>query len=275
MLKFNEVGVVLDIVNGYLPDDYIFPIPDPRSNKPEILFDKKTKHTHLIQRLVETEAGSTSFGLAIPNEIALALSVAGKAQSRAVQLRNKVLQHARQVNGSLHKQEVVDAYDYLEQIQTCIVFSYKSVEAFCNASIPDDFVYTRTNSKGILEHYPKQQIERWINTSEKVSKILPTVLSTQDPNQESFWSGFQNLERMRNEIMHSKSSSSAKILAELFSDAVDDYVRASRELLHYFIKTDSANPIFPFGFGKSSIQSFEIEDITLRFTHCKKMPQDE
>ena len=66
-------------------------------------------------------------------------------------------------------------YDYLEEIQTSIVFSYKSLESFCNESIPDEYVYKKTNNKGIVEHYSKEQIERWIPTSEKLSDILPEI----------------------------------------------------------------------------------------------------
>jgi hypothetical protein len=35
-------------------------------------------------------------------------------------------------------------FDYIEKMYTSVIFSYKSVESFCNASIPDDYEYQTT-----------------------------------------------------------------------------------------------------------------------------------
>ena len=224
MFKAEETGVIIDIVDGKLPESYEFPIPDHRSNKPTILFDQQEKRTHLFQKVIESKTSGSAFSIAIPNEIALALSVSGKAERQAMALLEQLSQVADHADKAIYDQEVVHAYDYLECVQTCIVFSYKSVESFCNASIPDDFVFEKTNHKGVVENYPKTAIERWISTSEKVSEILPAILKTQNPKNEPFWANFKNLERLRNEIIHSKSSSNADVIAELFSEKIGEYL---------------------------------------------------
>ena len=51
-------------------------------------------------------------------------------------------------------------YNYIEEIQTAIVFGYTALEAFSNLSIPEKYVYTaKPNSKGIVEAFDKMAIE--------------------------------------------------------------------------------------------------------------------
>lgn len=73
---------------------------------------------------------------------------------------------------------------FLEEIQKAIIFSYKAVESFCNASIPDTYTYKKTTSKGIVEHYGKEQIERWVSTSEKNIKNNSRCSKVQFSNRE-------------------------------------------------------------------------------------------
>jgi hypothetical protein len=62
-------------------------------------------------------------------------------------------------------------------------------------------------------------------------------------------------------LVHSKSSNSAEIITELFSDVVVRYVGSSVALLEFFIKLDPSNPIFPLGFGKSEIKIISVPDV--------------
>ncbi|WP_223916376.1 hypothetical protein, partial [Aeromonas caviae] len=110
------------------------------------------------------------------------------------------------------------------------------------------------------EHYGKEQIERWVSTSEKISKIIPEVLKCNSPTEKKFWGDFKNLERVRNEIIHSKSNNSAEILVELFSSKIHKYIESSLLLLEYFIELDPCNPIFPLGFGKSQIRVMSLKN---------------
>lgn len=273
MIKANEVGVMVGVIDGHLTDEQDIPIPDIRSNKPDIFFDKSNERTYITQRVIETSIDEISFGFAVPNEIALALNIAAKAIARAKLLRPVIASNAVQSNGSLHQEDIVAVYDYIEEIQTSIVFSYRSIEAFCNAAIPDDYIYEKENHKKVIERYPKEQIERWISTTEKVSVILPELLNTECPKGEAFWSNFKNLERLRNELIHSKSSTNAIILAELFSAKLVDYVGSCHFLLEFFIKTDPTNSIFPLGFTQTEISSFVVDGIENVFAKIDKNEQ--
>lgn len=71
---------------------------------------------------------------------------------------------------TIYGDDVPEFWDYLEEVQIAIVFSYKAVESLCNALIPSDYVYELKDSRGVVQLFGKDQIERWITTSDKVTK---------------------------------------------------------------------------------------------------------
>ncbi|MEZ9823321.1 hypothetical protein AB4238_22310, partial [Shewanella sp. 10N.286.45.A1] len=204
-LKDKDQLVCVHTIDGEREDGHEIPVPDMRANKPIGVHDQETDQTAFFQKLIYAKIEQNQIGVAAPNEISLSLSISSKAKDHANTLREHIKGISKASDGSLYDQGVKAAYDFLEEIQTSIVFGYKAVESFCNTSIPEEYIYKKKNSKGVIEHYGKEQIERWISTSEKVSSILPDVLDVDSPNKESFWSDFKNLERLRNEIIHSKS----------------------------------------------------------------------
>ena len=259
-VKVNDKLVCVHTIEGKSKDGHEIPVPDMRANKPLGVHDLRNNQTAFFQKLIDTNISKKTISIAAPNEISLSLSVSSKSNIQAKRLRNVIAEKAESADFSVFDSDVKSAYDYLEHIQISIVFSYKAVESFCNASIPEDFVYKKQNSKKIIERYGKEQIERWINTSEKVSAILPVISGVESPIAEDFWSDFKNLERLRNEIIHSKSSSSSDVLCELFSEKIEAYLISSLKLLEFFISKDPYNQIFPLGFGVSQIKVMSVRD---------------
>lgn len=260
-LSHDDEMVVVHIDDGNGTAGMKVPVPDHRANKPIGFHDKQDGKTAFLQRLIKAKTGKSEISLAAPNEISLALNISKKATEKSDKLRKEINPKSNKPKKILYESDVAVAYDYLEEIQKAIVFSYKAVESFCNATIPNDYIYRKTTSKGIEESYGKEQIERWISTSEKISEILPNVIKATSPAKEKFWSDFKNLERIRNEVVHSKSTSSTEILQELFLPKIRDYILSSLELLHFFIKEDYSNPIFPLGFGDSKIKVISVDNV--------------
>lgn len=258
-LKKNEMMVCVHTIETPIGDSFTVPTPDMRSNKPIGIHGEEDGKTAFFQKIIKAKMGSNDLSVAIPNEISLSLNISMKSLSVAEQKHEEIKSRAS-TNDTIFDADVRIAYDFLEEIQKAIIFSYKAVESFCNASIPDTYTYKKTTSKGIVEHYGKEQIERWVSTSEKISKIIPDVLKCNSPTEKKFWGDFKNLERVRNEIIHSKSSNSAEILVELFSSKIHKYIESSLLLLEYFIELDPCNPIFPLGFGKSQIRVMSIKN---------------
>lgn len=241
------------------PDDIneVIPTSDRRSNKPIGIHETSTNKTAFFQKIIQPKIGSSKITLVIPNEITLSISVATKSVKKA-RKRKLSLERLSKSTDAIYDTNVGLAYDYLENVQAAIIFAYKAVESFCNATIPDSYVYKKTTNKS-TEHYSKEQIERWIATSEKVSAILPLILECPPPQSQGFWSDFKNLERLRNEIIHSKSSNTNAILEELFSETTYNYIQSAITLLEFFISIDPSNPIFPLGFGKSMVRVLNVE----------------
>ncbi|MWV18013.1 hypothetical protein F3I16_18390 [Pseudomonas sp. L-22-4S-12] len=256
-LKKNEKMVCVHTLNEPTDDTLAIPTPDVRSNKPFGIHDQEYGQTAFFQKIITAKIGNQEVSIAIPNEISLSLSISKKSLTAAENKKKEIKQRANS-STTIFDTDVKMAYDFLEEIQKAVVFSYKAIESFCNASIPDSYIYKKPTSKGIIEHYGKEQIERWINTSEKISAIIPNILKCNSPSNQTFWSDFKNLERIRNEIIHSKSSNSSEILSELFSIKTRDYIESSVILLEYFIGLDPCNPIFPLGFGKSQIKVMSV-----------------
>ncbi|MBP1088149.1 MULTISPECIES: hypothetical protein [Pseudomonas] len=238
------------------PSEFV-PAPDMRGNKPFGVHETSTNTTAFFQKIIKPKIGSNTIAIAIPNEITLAISVATKSLQRAKKIKVR-LERLSESTESIYDHNVGLAYDYLECIQTAIIFAYKAVESFCNAGIPDSYTYKKSTNKS-TEYYNKEQIERWISTSDKVSSILPVILKCPPPQSEVFWSDFKSLERLRNEIIHSKSSNTDAILEELFAEYVGRYINSAMLLLKFFIAIDPSNPIFPLGFGKSMVRVVNVE----------------
>lgn len=151
-----------------------------------------------------------------------------------------------------------------------MIFSYISIEGLTNAVIPDDYKLERKNERGILEVWNKENIERWMSTSEKVGIILPKILKSTDVKSESFWSNFKELEKLRNSIVHQKTIENgtrleASLYHEMLKSNVFDKIQSSLKVIDFFYKLDSAHPYFPLGLGIARFQISKIESFEKHF----------
>ena len=253
-----EQFVCIHVVEDGRPKEVKLPIGDHRFNQPIAVFNKSENETGIFQRLLLTEIGGAQVAFAAPNEIALALGASRNAFIRVKDQRQRLLALA-QAKGAIHGEEATHFYDALEDLQISVIFSYKAIESLCNALMPDDYVYEVEDTKGIIQRYRKEQIERWVATSTKVKDILPAVIGCPKPSEQPFWSDFKSLERLRNELVHSKSKSSAEILSELFSEKVARYLRSTSDLIKFFYTHSKLRQKFPVTFGNMRISVFEID----------------
>lgn len=109
-------------------------------------------------------------------------------------------------NFKISDKDLPRLYNYFESIQTAIISMYTAIESFANICIPHDYVYEKNNAKGIKESYSKELIERYIPTSEKIDKILPSILNCDSPKGSKLWQDFKSLESLRNDIIHPKTT---------------------------------------------------------------------
>lgn len=91
-----------------------------------------------------------------PNSVGILLSTAQKALFQAKRLLDEEISvtklEARYTSNDKLKAIQDNSrclYDYIEFIQTGIVFGYTALETFVNLSIPDDYQYSSKNTKGM------------------------------------------------------------------------------------------------------------------------------
>jgi hypothetical protein len=111
----------------------------------------------------------------VPNNIALLLSNSKKALQRAESIyMDSIKNHSENNEPKCDElwQNCTLVSDYIELIQTAIVFGYTALESFANISIPEDYTYKpKPRKEGIQEHYGKEGIERWGSVQKSVSLL--------------------------------------------------------------------------------------------------------
>ncbi|MGP2591852.1 hypothetical protein [Serratia marcescens] len=203
-----------------------------------------------------------------PNNVSLFLSSAKKELAKSNSIYKSVF---GKVIKSKHKKlrvsekDLPRLYNYFESIQMAIVSMYTAIESFANICIPHDYVYEKNNSKGVKESYNKELIERYIATSEKIDKILPAILNCDSPKGKKLWEDFKELESLRNDIIHPKTTNKNKETKEdssfLCSLLADDFIKkvaSGFDLVSYFCKQDTSHSLFPMGFGEVNLKPVPI-----------------
>ncbi len=257
MTKNKKIGMVV----GLYPNQY--KIEDPRLNKPvchQKIEDGKITGSMLLQDLDTSRIGKgKEITYFCPNNIAVLLSVNSKALEQAKTLYSDYFQ-----NPSVEfKLELIEGdkktflnkisskvCDYIECLQTAIVFGYTALETFANLSIPDEYTYETINdSKGVKETYDKTAIERWLSLKTKLQYILKEIYQTKKPESQNWWGHFSNLEEYRNDIIHQKSINSTSFYKAYFRKTVFQAGESPLSVIKFFYeahaKNNRTNPIWP------------------------------
>lgn len=266
-LNADAAFVLIEIIDDYSKgngDISSFSLSvNPRSNRPLACIDEEVDKCVFFQEVISTKIENKKITFSRPNEISLSMSIAKKSLDNALEIRKTILKSTQpnKIN-DFYGNNVVEIYDYLEEIQKAIIFSYKAIEALCNSAIPEGYTYKKDIAKkGIYEVYDKSAIERWLTTTEKVSKILPDIYNCPSPSNQKFWGHFKKLEELRNEIIHSKSSTSSALLSDLLSNDIRKYFNSCESMLFYFYKIDKQNHFFPLTAKISEIPMIDWESI--------------
>ncbi|WP_374537512.1 hypothetical protein [Chitinimonas taiwanensis] len=242
---------------------------DQRTKKPIAIRSMEEKQTIFVQEQLTSSFDEEEISIAVPNEIAMSLSTASRCIKSADALRKNIKTIIKENKKNFINSDLTIIYDYISLVQQGVVFAYRAIEAFSNTCIPDDYVYTKKTSKGTIESFNKDSIERWITTSVKIGEIIPAIMQTPSPKKEKFWPHFMELEKLRNDIIHTKSTTTQQTLSQLLSPHTPKIAQSSADLLAYFIKTDPHNPSFPLGFGESYIKLINLDSFKGKLEKAK------
>jgi hypothetical protein len=242
-----------------LPKESSYKFPDTRCTQPFIFHNKKNDQLVYLMKTIDIEVEKKNVCVSLPNEIGISLNIYLNASKTAQEIK-KELKNIIKDQKDIYDNKIKLLYDYIEQIQISLIFSYRALESFCNSIIPHDFIYKKRNSKGIEESYGILEIERWIPTSEKLINIVPEILNCNSPKQKYFWPFFKDLEKLRNEVIHSKKSNSIEITKSLISNDIFKILNSSLDVLNYYLEQDISNEAFPLGFVRQGFKLHIIDD---------------
>lgn len=247
--------------------DFVQNLADIRMARP--VFYKEIKSNKIIgaQPLSISKIGNKYLNFATPNNISLLLSISKRELDNAKKIYKRIEGRLKESKITYCKDdEIIEVYDYLESINISVIFAYSAVEAFSNTSIPKDFEYKTKNTKGIIELWNKENIERYFRTSEKIDNLLPQILRTEALDSQ-IRTNFLELEKIRNAIIHPKHDD--KIIADLqrklLSKKVFNYVYSAYELIEFFCNADAKHIYFPIGISNSDVNIIEVKNFSENF----------
>ncbi len=240
---------------------------DERSIK---LHSKSDHKTYFLSKSEKVKIADKNISYTAPNNISLSLSLMKKSLNEARKIYKRLILKVPGKKVEIKSEIRAELYNYFEILQTSIIFSYIAIEGFSNAVIPENYLHERVNEKGIKETLTKENIERWMSTSEKVGTILPLILKTSDIRAENYWATFKELEQLRNDIVHQKTIEKGtkldtKVFNQMLNPKVFERIASSIKVIDFFYKVDNAHPYFPLGFGIATFQVHKIESMEKHF----------
>lgn len=209
---------------------------DYRIKKPHIVLNKDDFNKHFVfdsNWVLVFDNLETM--LIQPNDVSLYSSISEKNLLAAKKFYEEtILPRHERWGGSfptIEKQQ--EYYDYFELIIQAIISAYTALEAFANICIPDRWEYY-TESNGVKTIYSKEAIERKFSLRDKFKKMLRLIIDTPDPSTQGWWMLFTELENLRNELIHTKQSTSEERYSKLLSSSVFDLVEVHKTVIKFY-----------------------------------------
>lgn len=231
---------------------------DWRVRKPHVLFHENNPNKKIVvSNNWVLESDNLETMLDKPNDVAIYSNISTSNLERVKKFhKEKIIPRQKSGWGSkdLNQKELKEYYDYFEIAITSVIFAYTAIEAFANICIPNNYIYSYTDNKGIEIIDKKEIIEKSYSLRDKLKKILPDVLGCASPTQEKWWNKFTELENLRNEIIHSKDSKSEDRYSKLLSTSIIRKVDVHKDVVQYYGNIINQNKKdlldeYPNGFG--------------------------
>jgi hypothetical protein len=229
---------------------------DNRVSKPHILMQRDDYSKYIIldsNWVLEFEGLETL--LIKPNDVSLYSSISINNLNQAQIFYDKVIiPRLKEYGGSFPTYEKQkEYYNYFELIITSIIFAYTSLEAFANICIPNNYEYI-TDKSGVKTIYSKTAIEKKFPLREKFKDILSPLLKITNITNEHWWHKFIKLEEIRNEIIHTKETTSEERYSKLLTKEIFELIIVHQEIISFLGNYISQNKQellakFPYSFG--------------------------
>ena len=198
----------------------------------QVVWGQLFKDKTLLWLTTETEEpllGRVNFPT--PSPAALAFSLAFDAARAAIAVRKQVLFSGRgNQTKSIDPTSVPALYAYFEQSMAAAVFSFQCLEAYANQVI----ARLATEPMGVprrsgMEQLSPDQLERVLTTDEKLTVVLPQLMSVPSPKGRALWPQYRELKGVRDSTVQLKS--------------IDHYVRGKVDRHSVYYRLLSRSPM--------------------------------
>ena len=195
----------------------------------------------------------TTITFPIPNVSAMYLDLSSKYFKDSHKELLKIENLENRIGESVKIKDIPAFFDLLEKRIASIILAYTALEVFANQTIPDNYIYYKERQDNkCKEIYSKEQIEHWIPLDEKLSDVLPKVLTIESPKNKkssNIWDKYKKLKKSRNRFIHLKSKDvkSSDIDKDpiwniLTAKNLEDPSIITKEIISFFIKGMKQKP---------------------------------
>jgi hypothetical protein len=136
-------------------------------------------------------------------------------------------------------------FDFFELMILQIICSYSAIETFANVMInqaaKEDYIYRVIKKNGKQEEFNKEQAER-LKLEVKLDKILPDILFVKSPKGKKIWEKFRHLEKLRDRLIHLKSTDmqpsgpeNKSIWGDLIRNHQTNFSEQAHELMGHYL----------------------------------------
>jgi hypothetical protein len=96
-----------------------------------------------------------------------------------------------------------------------------------------------------------------LSLKEKIQYILTDIYKTDKTEGQKWWGHFNNLEQLRNDIIHQKTVKTTEFYKDYFNERIFEICKCPKEVIRFFYnaheKNNQTNPIWPWIEGEKNI----------------------
>ena len=193
-----------------------------------------------------TQDGPVAFTMPSPVAMALKVAVASgiAADKRRRELTFQTVPGPHGMESCVAPAQEPLLFDFFEHCMIAVTFSFQSVESFANFIVAQKLKSTMCLQRGEkTQEYDAAGIQRNVPTAEKLSTVLPALLSVPNPKGSKIWQEFVELRRLRDSTVHLKSTDQYgknpqnaidSLFFNFFNRRATDFPRLALDIAEYF-----------------------------------------
>jgi len=199
----------------------------------QAIWGRPVKDRTLLWLTTVTERGNdgtVSFPTPSPAALAFSLGFESARAARALKDQVKFVKHDHRREFGIEKDQVPTLYAFFEQSMSAAVFSFQCLEAYANQVIAngakEPMKVPRRRGDELLS---PDELERSLSTDEKLTFVLPRLLSVKSPKGTKVWPPYRALKEIRDSTVHLKS--------------IDQYVRGKLDRQSVYHRLLNRDPL--------------------------------